>query len=224
MSASIRVVLFDLDGTLADTAPDLALALNLTRADAGLPPVPPEQLRPFASHGARGLLGAGMDLQPGDATFEDRRNAFLRHYRNNLSTLTTLFPGIDDLLEQLESGGMIWGIVTNKPGWLTDPLVAALGLDHRSGCTISGDTAARPKPDPAPLLLAAERLAVSPAECLYVGDDRRDAVAAEAAGMRALAAAWGYIAAGDDINAWGAEAVIAAPSEVLEYTRPTSVM
>lgn len=224
MTASLRAVLFDLDGTLADTAPDLALALNLTRADAGLPPVDERMLRPYASQGARGLLGAGMDLQPTDAEYEARREAFLAHYRAQLCTHTELFPGIAELLETIEVAGLRWGVVTNKPAWLTDPLLAALALEQRSACAISGDTAARPKPDPAPLLLAAEQLALSPADCLYVGDDRRDVTAGRAAGMRTLAAAWGYISEEDPIDAWGADAVVDTPAQVAAHALPAAVM
>ncbi len=211
------VVLFDLDGTLADTAPDLALALNLTRADHGLAPVPAERLRPQASHGARGLIGEGMGLVPGDPAFDDARDRFLAHYRANLCVHTRLFDGIEALLAALEANGHRWGIVTNKPGWLSAPLIEALQLHRRAACLISGDTTPTPKPHPAPLLLACRQLDVPAADCVYVGDDRRDVDAGRAAGMRTAVACWGYIGADDNPRDWPADLLLDSPGELLAF-------
>lgn len=208
----MRCMLFDLDGTLIDTAPDLAHALNLTRADIGLPAVSAKRLRPFASAGARGLLAQGMNLQPEDPDFEPTRERFLAHYRDNLARTSAPFEGIPELLAALENGGWLWGVVTNKPGWLTKPLLTALNLDGRAACVVSGDCTDTPKPHPAPLHLACEQMDLPATDCIYVGDDERDIAAGKAAGMYTVAVRWGY--AGTLVDAWGADLNVVRTEEL----------
>lgn len=208
-------VLFDLDGTLADTAGDLGGALNRLRADQGLPPLPLAQLRAYASAGARGLIGVGLGIGPEHAEFESLRTRFLAHYTACLSETTRLFDGMDRLLEVLEARGLRWGVVTNKPHRFTVPVMQGLGLTHRSGTTISGDTTAHAKPHPLPLLTAASELGVPPGSVLYVGDDLRDIQAAQAAGMPSAAAGWGYIGHNGEVEAWGADVIADQPLDLL---------
>ena len=209
-----RAVLFDLDGTLADTAPDLAAAMNKVRTDRGLEPTPYEILRPVASAGARGLIGASFGLKPGDEGYEDLRVAFLDTYEGALAVHTSLFDGMQALLDGLNAHKLAWGIVTNKAARFTDLLVPLIGLGH-AGCVISGDTTPHPKPHPAPLIEAARRLGLAPGECWYVGDDMRDIEAGRAAGMATVAAAWGYCGHAEPAT-WQADAVATAPLDVLE--------
>jgi 2-phosphoglycolate phosphatase len=213
----IKAVLFDLDGTFADTAPDLAGALNRLREEHGLPPIPPETMRRHTSAGARGMLGVGFGIGPQDGRFEELKSRFLGLYERHVCVETTLFPGIPELVEDLESRGMRWGIVTNKAGRFTDPLVRRLELDGRAACIVSGDTTPHLKPHPASLLHAAELLALAPSDCLYIGDDLRDVQAARAANMKVLAAAWGYLGDAEGPEHWSADAVIEHPIEVLEH-------
>jgi len=213
-SSRPEAILFDLDGTLADTAPDLAAALNKLRVDRGLEPAPYESLRPYASAGARGLIGAGLGLGPDADEYEGLRVAFLDNYAASISVHSRLFDGVPDLLERLQSAGLGWGIVTNKAMRFTDALVPLIGLGH-AGCIVSGDTTAHAKPHPAPLLEAAQRLRVSPTACWYVGDDMRDIQAGRAAGMVTIAAAWGYCGS-DGPTQWNAHAIAASPLELLE--------
>lgn len=208
-----RAVLFDLDGTLADTAPDLAAAINRVRLMRGLEPTPYETLRPVASAGARGLIGAAFGLKPEDAGYDELRIAFLANYEEALAVESRLFDGVEALLAQLERRDISWGIVTNKAARLTDRLVPQIGLQH-ARCVISGDTTSHSKPHPAPLLEAAHRLALSPQECWYVGDDLRDIQAGRAAGMRTIAAAWGYGGSVEPAN-WNADALIATPLDLM---------
>lgn len=212
---SSRAVLFDLDGTLADTAPDLAAALNRLRRDHGLAELALDLVRPYASSGARGLLQVGFGLAPEDAHFERLRDAFLDHYEARVCVETRLFPGIPELLDAIEQRGMAWGIVTNKASRFTPRIVTALGLERRAACVVCGDTTPHIKPHPAPLLHAARRLALDPARCWYVGDDLRDVQAAHAAGMRAVAAAYGYVGTGGSPHTWKAQAVIAQPLDLM---------
>lgn len=184
--------LFDLDGTLVDTAPDLGHAANHVRAECGLPPLPLIDYRPAASSGARGLLGVGLGITPDHPEFPVRRDSFLAHYRANLARHSKPFPGISALLVAMELKGVRWGVVTNKPGWLTQPLMQELGLATRAACIVSGDSTPHPKPAPDPILLACTQMALKPSECVYVGDDLRDIQAAKAAKMRSVAAGWGY--------------------------------
>ncbi|WP_420476173.1 HAD family hydrolase [Noviherbaspirillum sp. ST9] len=215
-----RAVLFDLDGTLADTAPDLAAAMNKVRTDRGLAPTPYEQLRPVASAGARGLIGASFGLKPGDDSYEELRVAFLDTYEGAIAVHTSLFEGIQALLEGLQAQNFAWGIVTNKAARFTDLLVPRIGL-HHAGCVISGDTTPHSKPHPAPLLEAAKRLGISPLECWYVGDDLRDIEAGRAAGMATVGAAWGYCGHAEPAT-WEADAIASSPLEVLKLVLGSS--
>jgi phosphoglycolate phosphatase len=209
-----RAILFDLDGTLADTAPDLAQALNKIRIDRDMEPAPYANLRPYVSAGARGLIGAGFGLQPGADEYEALRVAFLDNYAAAIADHTRLFDGVPELLRHLDQAGIAWGIVTNKAMRFTDPLVPQIGLGH-AGCIVSGDTTPHPKPHPAPLLEAAQRLGVAPQACWYVGDDLRDVQAGHAAGMITIAAAWGYCGS-DGPTQWNADAIAAQPMDLLE--------
>ncbi len=213
----IRAVLFDLDGTLADTAPDLAFALNRVLEQYGRAPLPLARIRPVASHGTLALLRLGFGLEPGAPGFDEKREALLATYRENIARETRLFPGMDRVLKALEGSGRRWGVVTNKPAHLTGPLMEQLGLAARAATVVSGDTLAESKPHPAPLLHAAREAACEPGECLYVGDAERDIIAGRAAGMRTLAALYGYIADDDNPTAWGADGSIDAPIEILDH-------
>jgi len=209
-----RAVLFDLDGTLADTAPDLAAALNRLRADQGLEPVPLERLRPFASAGARGLVHAGFGVKPGDADYASLREAFLEAYAERTCAETRLFPGIAELLEELARRSIAWGVVTNKATRFTERILGALGLVP--DCVVCGDTTEHLKPHPAPMRHALEQLALPAGECLYLGDDLRDMQAARAVGMRAVAVQWGYHhPENGGPGTWKADAVIAQPRDLI---------
>ncbi len=213
----VSAVLFDLDGTLADSAGDLALALNRVRAGAGLPPVPVAGLRAHASSGARGLLAAGMGVTPEHPDYDALREAFLAHYAACLAQTTHLFAGIADLLDAIETRALRWGVVTNKHTRFTRPVVAALGLAPRAGVVVSGDTTPHAKPHPAPLLHAAQALGVAPEACVYVGDDLRDVEAGRAAGMATIVAGYGYMGTGGDPAQWPATGWIATPLELLDW-------
>jgi N-acetyl-D-muramate 6-phosphate phosphatase len=219
MKALIRGVLFDLDGTLIDSAPDLAGAANRLRADHGLEPLPLEALRPMVGSGARGMVGVAFGVAPGEPRFEALRDAFLAHYEAGLLERTGPFDGVADLLSALEAAGIAWGIVTNKATRFTAPIVAGLGLAQRAGVVVCGDTTPHSKPHPEPLLHAARALGVAPEHVAYVGDDLRDAQAARAAGMPMLAATWGYLGQGEPVHDWGADALVDAPSQVLDWLR-----
>ncbi len=212
-----RAILFDLDGTLADTAPDLAAAMNRLRSARGLAPTPYELLRPVASSGARGLIAAAFDLKPGDEGYEELRIGFLDNYAAALAVETRLFDGVAELLSALHEYGLTWGIVTNKAARFTESLTPQIGLQH-AGCVISGDTTPHLKPHPAPLLEAAKRLDLAPHDCWYVGDDLRDIQAGRAAGMPTIAAAWGYCGHAEPMS-WGADALIDAPLQLLGLIR-----
>ncbi len=209
-----RAVLFDFDGTLADTAPDLAFAANLLRKARGLDSLPLSIYRPHVSRGGRGMVFIAFDLTPEDAEFSELRDQFLNRYEERVCVDTRLFEGIDATLDALEARGIAWGIVTNKAKRFTDPIVAQLGLNTRTPCIVSGDTTPHAKPHPAPLLHAAELLGVDAHECWYVGDDERDIVAARAAGMVSIIADYGYLG-GTDPATWGADARIGTPAELL---------
>lgn len=212
-----RAVLFDLDGTLLDTAPDFVLAINALRAEEALAPLAATVLRPHVSHGGAALICAAFNMTAAQPEFERRRLRLLDLYAHVLAQATVPFAGVEDLLLTLETRGLPWGIVTNKPGWLTTPLLAALGLDQRAGCVIAGDTTARAKPHPEPLLAAAQALAIRPADCLYVGDAQRDIDAARAAGMACLVALYGYIGSDDHPERWGGDGSIACPQDLLAW-------
>ena len=214
--ATPRGMLFDLDGTLADTAPDLAAAANAMRIARGLAPVPFDGLRQVASHGARGLLRVAFETSPDDAGYEAMRVEFLDRYEAALAIRSRLFDGMPEVLDALERRGIAWGIVTNKAARFTTPLTALLGLAGRAGAIVSGDTTPFIKPHPAPLLHAADLLSLSPADCVYVGDDLRDIEAGRAAGMTTVAVAWGYCGATAPTT-WHADAVLAQPIALLDW-------
>jgi N-acetyl-D-muramate 6-phosphate phosphatase len=214
---TIQAVLFDLDGTLIDSAPDLAGAINTVRVARGLEPVPFEQLRPMVGAGARGMVGAAFGLNPGDDGFADLREAFLRIYERDLLVRTRVFDEMQPVLQRLDDAGLPWGIVTNKAALYTLPIVQGLGLAERAKALVCGDTTPHSKPHPEPLLEAARRIGCEPAGCVYVGDDLRDVTAAHAAGMPVLAAAWGYLGEGPPIDAWGAHAILADPAALLHW-------
>lgn len=214
-----RAVLFDLDGTLADTAPDLGGALNRLRAREGLLPLPIASLAPVASSGARGMLAAGLGRHPGDADYEPLRLAFLAEYEAALTRDSRLYEGVPALLAGLEARGLRWGIVTNKHLRYARPVVAGLGLG-RAAVLVGGDSTPHPKPHPAPLEAACASLDLPPAACVYVGDDRRDIEAARAAGMPGIAARYGYLGLGEPVEAWGAAACIDRPLELLDLLGP----
>ena len=212
----IKAVLFDLDGTLADTAPDLCYALNCMRAARNLPALPLEATRAYTSLGARGLLGIGLDVTPEHAQYAAMREEFLGIYENNLCRESRLFPGMPELLGELERRELLWGVVTNKAERYTHPLLEKLGVHTRAACVIGGDTTGKTKPDPAPLFAAAERIGIAPQHCIYVGDDRRDVQAGRSAGMKTIVVKFGYLN-GNDPETWAADAMIDTPLELLQH-------
>lgn len=215
MTPTPRCVLFDLDGTLVDSAPDLGAAANHVRSELGLAPLPLDIYRPQASNGARGLLKLALGMATDHPDYEARKASFLRYYEANLTVHSRLFDGVPELLAALDTAGMPWGIVTNKAGWLATPVVEQIGLAARCRVLIAGDTTPHPKPAPDGLLLAARRVGVPAADCVYVGDDLRDVVAGRAAGMRTIAADWGYLGDGQDASGWGADLQVATPADVI---------
>jgi N-acetyl-D-muramate 6-phosphate phosphatase len=214
--SALRAVLFDLDGTLLDTAPDMIHALNRVRTEEGREPLPYALARTQVSHGSSGLIRLAFPDLDG-ALLESLRLRLLDHYSARLAVDTALFKGCQSVLDQLGKRDMTWGIVTNKPGFLTTPLLAALGLDRTAGCVVSGDTLPQRKPHPAPLLFAAEQLKVAASQCLYVGDAERDVQSARAAGMPVLVARYGYLGPADDTDAWQADAHIETPLEIIDW-------
>ena len=212
----IKAVLFDLDGTFADTAPDLAAALNHARATRNLPPLPLEAIRPQASHGSRGLLKVGFGIDPDHPDFIPLRDIFLNYYEKHICVHTRLFGDTAQLVEELEVRGIKWGIVTNKPHRYTVPLMQALGMASRAACLVSGDTCAHAKPHPEPLFKACEIIGVSPAQCLYLGDDLRDMQAANASGMCGIIANYGYVSDDASVENWNAYSSVNKPTELLD--------
>lgn len=210
-------VLFDLDGTLADTAPDLGGALNRLLVEEGRAPIALDLSRPHTSSGARGMIGVGFAITPTDSRYERLKDRFLALYEQHLCVESRLFDGVSELLDALESRRLPWGIVTNKASRFTIPLVAQLRLATRAACVVSGDTAARAKPHPDPLLHAARAIDIAPAHCVYVGDDLRDIQAASAAGMRSIAVRFGYLGVGAPPDKWGADAIVSQPAEILKH-------
>ncbi len=206
-------VLFDLDGTFADTAPDLGLAVNTMRAARGLSPVPLADTRRVTSLGARGLLGVGFGITPEHPDYLAMREEFLQLYENKLCCETTLFPGMAELIDRLEQRNVVWGIVTNKAERFAKPLMQQLGYATRAACIIGGDTTAHMKPHPAPLFAAAEVMGVTAQSCLYVGDDERDIRAGRAAGMRTVAVRFGYLN-GSNPEEWNADHLVSTPLEI----------
>lgn len=213
----IKAVLFDLDGTFADTAPDLAAALNQVLQEEGKPPLAYETIRPVVSHGGAALIRLGFNISQQDTDFERLKKRLLSIYQENISTHTRVFDGVNELLLKLEHKQIAWGIVTNKPGWLTNPLMQALGFMDRAATIVSGDTTDNSKPHPEPLFYACREINCLPEECIYVGDAERDIIAGNAAGMRTLTALFGYIEAGDSPESWGADAMIRHPEEIESF-------
>jgi len=211
-----QAVLFDLDGTLADTGPDLAFALNRTLEHFRREPLPYETIRPVVSHGGIALIKLGFQMQPESPGFEDRRRYLLDVYAANLCRETTLFPGMAAVLEHLEARGLPWGIVTNKPAWLTDPLIAAMQLQGRAGCVVSGDTCVNRKPHPEPILHACTLLGSPPAGTWYVGDAGRDMQAGRAAGCVTVGALYGYLHPEDPPDCWQMDLTIDHPEALLD--------
>ena len=214
----LKAVLFDLDGTFADTAPDLCHALNAMRSARGLAAVPLATTRPVTSMGARGLLGVGFDLAPSHPDYPTLRAEFLEFYGENLCRETCLFPGMAEALTAIEACGLKWGIVTNKAERYARSLIGLLGYGSRAACIVGGDTSGRLKPDPAPLFWACRALEVPAATCVYVGDDERDIIAGHAAGMKTVAVEYGYLNGSAPVT-WGAEAVIRHPRELVTCIR-----
>jgi N-acetyl-D-muramate 6-phosphate phosphatase len=208
------MIFFDLDGTLADTAPDLGLALNMQRERHGLPAMSQDKIRPFASHGSRGLLSVGFGLTPADPDFAAMRAEYLELYDQVFTRSPVLFGGIPELLDAIEKKSLHWGVVTNKPRRFSEPLLKAVRLDQRSACLVCGDDAPRVKPHPDTLLLAARQIGMKPADCMYIGDAERDVQAGIAAGMRTVVALYGYIAKTDKPEEWGADFLIEQPMEL----------
>ncbi|HQO15965.1 MAG TPA: HAD-IA family hydrolase [Methylotenera sp.] len=210
-----RMVLFDLDGTLVDTAHDLGYALNLQRARHGLADLPHEVIRPYASHGSKGLLSIGFQLTPEDEAFSSMREEYLAIYDQVLVRAPVLFDGVEVLLKQLEAQSLAWGVVTNKPRRFTAPLLDAIRLTERAACVVCGDDAIAPKPHPATLLLACEQTNIQPQDCWYIGDAERDIQAGRAAQMKTAVAMYGYLDVSDRPAEWGADAFVSTPAEVL---------
>lgn len=209
------MILFDLDGTLVDTAHDLAYALNLQRQQHGLTTLPFEAIRPYASHGSKGLLAVGFGLDTEDASFAAMRDEYLALYDQVLTRKPVLFDGVAELLDSLDQQSVLWGVVTNKPRRFTQPLLENIGLLNRAKSVVCADDAARPKPYPDSLYLACEQAGVSPDICWYVGDAERDIEAGRAAGMYTVVAMYGYLGETDNPQAWGADVAIDTPLELL---------
>lgn len=214
--AGIEAVLFDLDGTLIDSAPDLGAAADKMRTDRGLPSLASEVYRPLAGAGARGMLEVAFGLTPEHPEFALMREEFFVNYENCMTQRTYAFAGVAELIEQLQRRTLVWGVVTNKSQRFTEPLTSAMPLFASAGAIVSGDTTPHAKPHPEPLFEAARRLRLHPERCLYVGDDERDIVAGRAAGMGTVAATYGYLGQKADVASWGAHAAINSPAELLQ--------
>lgn len=214
--AGIEAVLFDLDGTLIDSAPDLGAAADKMRTDRGLPSLPADQYRPMAGAGARGMLGVAFGMTPEHADFEALKEEFFVNYERCMTERTYAFAGVPELISQLLGKTLVWGVVTNKSRRFTEPLTAAMPLFASARAIVSGDTTPHAKPHPAPLLEAARQIELSPGKCLYVGDDERDIVAGRAAGMVTVAATYGYLGHKAEVTTWGAHALIHSPAELLQ--------
>ncbi len=215
--SDVSAVLFDLDGTLIDSAPDLGAAVDQMRVSRNLPSLPLQTYRSMAGAGARGMLGVAFDIGPGHPDFDSMREEFFCNYEQCMTQRTVVFAQVRELIAHLQHVGMPWGVVTNKSSRFTEPLTRAMPLFASAVTIVSGDTTAHAKPHPAPLLEAARELGVEPSQCIYVGDDERDVVAGLAAGMKTVAATYGYLGTATDVQAWGAHAVIHSPEQLLKY-------
>ncbi|WP_395685690.1 HAD family hydrolase [Caenimonas koreensis] len=215
MFSDVRAVLFDLDGTLIDSAPDLGAAADKMRVDRGLPSLPLERYRPMAGAGARGMLGIAFGMAPDHPDYLDMREEFFSNYESCMTQRTSIFQDIPELIDQLMGRGLAWGVVTNKSMRFAGPLTKGMNLFATAKAVIGGDTTPHAKPHPAPLFEAARQLGIEPARCIYVGDDERDVVAGHAAGMGTVAATYGYLGSEGDASKWGAHAHIGAPLELL---------
>lgn len=212
-----NVLLFDLDGTLVDTAPDLGYALNSLLQQEGRKPLDHALIRPVASNGSAGLLKLGFSIDKNDPAYSGLQRRFLQFYADNLTRQSALFIGMQQVLDTLTAHQIRWGVVTNKPAFLTDPLMLQLQLTDKAACIVSGDTTAYSKPHPAPIHHACDLLSVSPADCVYIGDARRDVEAAKNANMRAVVARYGYIEHDEKLEDWQADCVINHPLEILQW-------
>lgn len=216
MWTNIKAVLFDLDGTLIDSAPDLGAAADKMRVDRGMPSLPLTAYRHMAGAGARGMLGIGFGMTPESPDFAEMREEFFRNYEQCMTQRTYAFDGVADLIGSLEASALVWGVVTNKSMRFTDPLTRQMPLFANAATVVSGDTTPHAKPHPEPLLEAAKRINIAPECCIYVGDDERDIVAGKAAGMKTVAASYGYLGSVADAAHWGADAQINSPLELLK--------
>ena len=216
MFKNIDAVLFDLDGTLIDSAPDLGAAADKMRTDRGMPSLPQSDYRPMAGAGARGMLGVAFGIAPDHADFEAFKEEFFKNYESCMTERTFAFNGVVDLITQLDKAGFKWGVVTNKSERFALPLTRAMPLFKTAQTIVGGDTTPHAKPHPAPLLEAARQIGIAPERCVYVGDDERDMIAGRAAGMPTVAAAYGYLGAIADTAHWNADATIATPAQLLQ--------
>lgn len=214
--AQVKAVLFDLDGTLVDSAPDLGAAADEMRTDRGLPALPLADYRPMAGAGARGMLGVAFGITPDAPDFPGLREEFFVRYERRMLTGTHVFDGVAQLVQTLVEQGVAWGVVTNKQRRFSEPLTAAIPLFASAGAIVSGDSTPYAKPHPEPLFEAARRLSVPPEACIYVGDDERDIIAGRAAGMRTVAATYGYMGAQGDVTLWQADAAVSSPIALLK--------
>ncbi len=219
MSRTIETVFFDLDGTLADTAPDLATALNQVLVEQNRSPLPIDDIRPTVSLGGNAMICHAFGIDEEDPLFASLRERFLTIYHGGIADETRLFPGMEDVLDSIEADGFCWGVITNKSAWLTEPLMEELDLILRAGCIVSGDSTEQRKPHPAPMLHACELVGCDPSHTLYIGDAQRDIEAGQRAGMHTLVAMYGYIAADEDPASWGADGFVNSPVEIIDWVR-----
>lgn len=213
----IKTVLFDLDGTLADTAPDLAFALNQVLIEHGKKPLPFDIIRPYVSHGGPALIQLGFHISAEHPDFEPCRQRLLEIYRANIARETTLFPGMHELLNHIEQNNMNWGVVTNKPGRLTEPLMDALELTQRAACIVSGDTCNNRKPHPEPILHGCKLAGSEAQHCIFIGDAERDIESGRRAGMKTILAMFGYIGDDDAPHQWQADVMLDTPQAIIDW-------